>query len=89
MADLNSKKSEGFDRIPLRILNEGAELLAKPLAALFKLIYEEKKIPEQWRVTKIMKAKHTLNRRDRSLSCMKQLSVCLVVSLTFILYKFD
>ena len=38
LKNLKIKNCEGFDRIPLRIFNEGAELLAKPLASLFKLI---------------------------------------------------
>ena len=42
LSKLKIKNCEGFDRIPLRILNEGAEILNKPLAQLFKLIYETK-----------------------------------------------
>ena len=53
LKNLKIKNCEGFDRIPLRIFNEGAEILAKPLAALFKLIYDEKKIPEQWKTARI------------------------------------
>ena len=54
LKNLKIKNCEGFDRIPLRIFNEGAELLAKPLASLFKLIYNEKKIPEQWKTARII-----------------------------------
>ena len=32
LKNLKIKNCEGFDRIPLRILNEGAEKLVKPLA---------------------------------------------------------
>ena len=46
------KNCEGFDRIPLRIFNEGAEILIKPLSNLFNLIYTERTIPEQWKVLK-------------------------------------
>ena len=42
LKNLKIKNCEGFDRIPLRILNEGAEKLVKPLATLFKLIYDQK-----------------------------------------------
>ena len=54
MKNLKIKNCEGFDRIPLRILNEGAERLVHPLADLFKLIYEQKSIPEQWKTAKII-----------------------------------
>ena len=37
--EVKIKNCEGIDRIPLRILNEGAEILHKPLSTLFKLIY--------------------------------------------------
>ena len=33
---------------------EGAELLAKYLAGLFKLIFEHKRIPEHWKVPKVI-----------------------------------
>ena len=39
LSKLKIKNCEGIDRIPLRILNEGAEILIKPLSKLFKLIY--------------------------------------------------
>ena len=48
LENLKIKNCEGFDRMPLRILNEGAEILLAPLSKLFKLIYSEKRIPEQW-----------------------------------------
>ena len=50
---LKSKNSEGFDRIPQRVLRDGAEILSKPLAGLFALIYRQRKIPQQWSVSKI------------------------------------
>ena len=53
LKNLKIKNCEGFDRLPLRIFNEGAELLVKPLSHLFKLIYDEKKVPEQWKTAKI------------------------------------
>ena len=43
LSNLKIKNCEGIDRIPLRVLNEGAEILHKPISQLFKLIYETKK----------------------------------------------
>ena len=51
---LKIKNSEGFDRIPQRILSDGVDFLCAPLAGLFMLIYSEKSIPEQWLVSKII-----------------------------------
>ena len=48
------KNCEGYDRIPQRVLVDGMEQLLEPLTVLFKLIYERKEIPEQWRFSKIM-----------------------------------
>ena len=63
MKSLKIKNCEGFDRIPLRILNEGAENLITPLTRLMQLIYNTKKIPEQWRVAKIVTT-HKSGTRD-------------------------
>ena len=52
ITNLKIKNSEGFDRIPQRILKEGIEVLLNPLTKLFKLIYEEMEIPYQWRIAK-------------------------------------
>ena len=51
---LKIQNCEGFDRIPLRIFNEDAEILIKPLSQLFKQIYNERRIPEQWKTSKII-----------------------------------
>ena len=51
---LKSKKCEGFDRIPVCILVDAEELLLPPLTTLFKLIYEQKTIPDQWKMAKII-----------------------------------
>ena len=53
MKSLKCKNSEGFDRIPQRVLLDGADLLLPPLVKLFTLVYNEKAIPEQWSVAKI------------------------------------
>ena len=47
------KNTEGFDRIPQRVLIDDIEHLFQPFAKLFELIYREKKIPEQWHLPKI------------------------------------
>ena len=49
---LKLKNREGFDRIPQRILCDGVEHLIKPLTGLFKRIYEQKLIPDQWKISK-------------------------------------
>ena len=45
---------EGFDRISQRVLADGAELLVTPLSTIFQKNYEQKKIPEQWSVSKVI-----------------------------------
>ena len=52
--EIKPKNCEGYDRIPQRILLDGAKYLATPLTALFNKIYTEKKVPEQWLVAKII-----------------------------------
>ena len=52
MKGLKMKNCEGVDRIPLRVLNEGAEILYKPMTVLMKLIYDERTVPDQWRLAK-------------------------------------
>ena len=48
------KNSEGYDRIPQRVLVDGEAQLLKPLSHLFYRIYQEKCVPEQWLVSKII-----------------------------------
>ena len=48
------KNCEGFDRIPQRILSEGINYLIEPMHKLFNLIYESKKLPQQWLISKII-----------------------------------
>ena len=38
MADLNSKKCEGYDRIPVCMLIDAREILLHPMASLFNEI---------------------------------------------------
>ena len=51
---LKVKNCEGFDRIPVRILIDGIEELTPILSHLFNLIYKQRKIPEQWRISKVI-----------------------------------
>ena len=60
---LKIKNCEGFDRIPLRILNDGAEILYKPITDLLKLIYNTKEVPEQWKVAQVIPT-HKKGSRD-------------------------
>jgi hypothetical protein len=49
---LKMKNTEGFDRIPQRVLVDGVEILAPAFTQLFELIYTQCTIPAQWRVAK-------------------------------------
>ena len=51
---LKPKKCEGFDRIPVSIIVDAVDILLPPLTTLFKLIYDQKTIPDQWRMAKII-----------------------------------
>ena len=51
---LNSKNSEGHDRIPVRIIVDGIDYVSKPLTILFNNIYNTQKLPEQWLISKII-----------------------------------
>ena len=54
LRSMKIKNCEGYDRIPQRILNEGSDSLLIPITHLFKLVYEHKKIPDQWSISKII-----------------------------------
>ena len=47
------KNLEGNDRIPQRILIDDISVLLAPLTCLFSNIYEQKMIPQQWKLAKI------------------------------------
>ena len=53
ISTLKLKNSEGFDRIPQRILIDGMQLLIEPFTVLFNQIYSSNIIPEQWSMSKI------------------------------------
>ena len=46
------KNSEGFDRIPQRVIVDGCDVLIRPFSIIFQKIYSEKSIPQQWLVSK-------------------------------------
>ena len=48
ISDLKLKNTEGFDRIPQRILIDGHGALIEPLTQLFQMIYRDQAIPGQW-----------------------------------------
>ena len=49
---LKNKNSEGFDRIPQRIIVDGADVLINPLTEMFKRIYFQRTVPDQWLISK-------------------------------------
>ena len=65
--NLKIKNSEGYDRIPQWVLKQGKVVLLKPLSILFRLIYEVKKIPDQWRVAKTIPTHKKDQKRHRKL----------------------
>jgi hypothetical protein len=62
--ELKIKNCEGYDRIPMRILKDGASILRNPLSTLFGRIYKEKEIPEQWKVAKIIPLPKKRSKQD-------------------------
>ena len=51
---LVNKKCEGFDRIPLCCISDAKDVLLAPFSVMFDKIYKTQKIPEQWKVSKII-----------------------------------
>ena len=54
LKSIKNKNCEGYDRIPQRILHDGANELITPLTGLFQRIYTQKSIPEQWSISKVI-----------------------------------
>ena len=54
MLDLKNKKCEGFDRIPVSAMLDARESLLDPMSTLIEKIYNTGKLPEQWKVSKII-----------------------------------
>ena len=52
--ELSSKKCKGFDRIPVCMLLDARVSLLPPMVLLFSEIYRTCKIPDQWKVAKII-----------------------------------
>ena len=52
MESMKIKNSEGYDRIPQRIIKEGIENLIIPFTELFSRIYAQRTIPAQWLLAK-------------------------------------
>ena len=50
---IKTKNCEGYDRIPQRILTDGAEVLITPFVGLFKRVYVQNAIPDQWSIAKV------------------------------------
>ena len=60
------KNCEGHDRIPQRILVDGIDHLIGSLTQLFKLIYDQNQIPEQWLIAKVTPIHKKGNKNDIS-----------------------
>ena len=53
LCKIKIKNCEGFDRIPQRVLVDGAPILIHPLKELFRRVYYQNSLPEQWLISKI------------------------------------
>ena len=54
LAELNSKKCEDFDRIPVCTLFDARVSLQTPFSLLFEKNYQSCSVPEQWKISKII-----------------------------------
>ena len=45
---LKLKNTEGYDRIPQRILIDERDILIEPLTGLFDMVYRDRQMPGQW-----------------------------------------
>ena len=54
LKSIKTKNCEGFDRIPQRVLSDGRAHLIEPFTELFKKIYNQKVIPQQWSISKVI-----------------------------------
>ena len=61
---LKIKNSEGFDRIPQRILVDGLEYLIVKFQGLFSRIYTQRKFPLQWLVSKTIPVFKSGDKKD-------------------------
>jgi hypothetical protein len=54
MKNLKDKSSYGFDNIPVKVLRDAHQILAKPYHKLLNKIYNQNIIPEQWKTSRIL-----------------------------------
>ncbi len=54
MKNLKDKSSYGFDNIPVKVLRDAHQILAKPYHKLLNKIYHQNIIPEQWKTSRIL-----------------------------------
>jgi uncharacterized protein YkuJ len=54
MNNLKDKSSYGFDNIPVKVLRDAHQILAKPYHKLLNKIYHQNIIPEQWKTSRIL-----------------------------------
>ncbi len=54
MSNLKEKPSYGFDNIPMRVLKDGVNYLAKTYLILMKKVCEQGKIPLQWKTSRVI-----------------------------------
>ena len=45
---------EGFDRVPVKIVFDARDVLLPTLTKLFKMIYQQRVIPDQWKTARIL-----------------------------------
>jgi hypothetical protein len=50
LKSIKTKNCEGYDRI----ISDGTEYLIKPFTELFNRIYNQRKIPDQWSIAKVI-----------------------------------
>ena len=54
LKEMRASKSFGPDRIPMTFYHDGNEQLTVNLSQLFQKIYQEMKIPDQWKCSRIL-----------------------------------
>jgi hypothetical protein len=54
MSNLKDKRCYGFDNIPVKVLRDGASVLAPVYLRLFNQIYSQNVVPEKWRTARII-----------------------------------
>ena len=50
---LKCSKSRGHDKVPVKVIKDAVEILAKPLAAIFISSMDESVFPETWKLAMI------------------------------------